>query len=450
MFDSSDPGRALAPRLRAIGRRLRGLSAGLRSVLLRVGSKRALVAASLAGLALIGFAARRGPGGLPDAVTVNREDLVISVEMEGELMAVRSAEIGAPAVNEWEFKIAFMAPEGSTVKKGDPVLSFDVEKLQRLLDQKLAELREAEGKLDQKATELRMKTLELDQQIAVAENEKGKAGLKADVPEELLGRVESEKARLDLEGRGRDVLNLRAEQEANLARAEAERRSLLAQRDRAKGRVLELQQAVERMTWRAEQDGIVLHKTSWNDEKKKVGDQIWRGEVVLSIPDLSLMRADAMVDEADGGQVKAGLPATLRLEARPDLDFRGRVRAVAQTVRRKSWRVPAKVFKVDVELERTDPAIMRPAMRFRGEIETERLKGRLLVPREAVFLRDGGTVAYARRLLGWTEVPVKIGRTNRRFAEVLEGLRDGDAVLPADLAAATSPQSAKPTLGTGS
>jgi len=224
----------------------------------------------------------------------------------------------------------------------------------------------------------------------------------------------------------------------------------VAQRDRARGRVLELQQSVERMTWRAPQDGIVLHKTSWNDEKKKVGDQIWRGEIVLSIPDLSLMRADAMVDEADGGQVRAGQPVTLRLEARPDLDFRGHVRAVAQTVRRKSWRVPAKVFKVDVELEGSDAAIMRPAMRFRGEIETDRLKDRLLVPRDVVFLRDGGPVVYARSLLGWREVPVKIGRTNRRFAEVLEGLRDGEDVLPIDLAAATEPQSARPTLGAGS
>jgi len=170
---------------------------------------------------------------------------------------------------------------------------------------------------------------------------------------------------------------------------------------------------------------------------------------VLSIPDLSLMRADAMVDEADGGQVKTGQPVTLRLEARPDLDFQGKVRAVAQTVRRKSWRVPAKVFKVDVELSTTDSAIMRPAMRFRGEIETDRLPARVLVPREAVFLRDAGPVVYARRRLAWTEVPVKIGRTNRRFAEVLEGLKEGEAVLPQDLAA-VAPAAAKPRLGSGS
>ena len=403
----------------------------------------------LGGLALFGLAARRGPTDLPDPLPVKREDLVLSVEMEGELMAARSSEIGPPAVDEWEFKIAFMAPEGGEVKRGEPVLAFDAEKLQRLLDQKRAELKEAEGKLEQKGIEVRMKTLELDQQIAVSEAESAKAQLKAEVPEELLGRVEAEKARLEHEGKTRDLANFQAERSANLARSDAERRSLVAQRDRARGRVLELEQAIERMTVRAPQDGLVLHKTDWRDEKKKVGDQIWRGEILLSIPDLAEMRGDAMVDEADGGQVAVGQAVTLRLEARPDLDFKGHVRGVAQTVRRKSWRVPAKVFKVDVELERTDAAIMRPAMRFRGEIETGRLPGRVLVPREAVFLRDGGPVVFARRWARWVELPVQLGRSNRRLVEVVQGLREGDHVLPLDLSAVERDERVKPSMGSG-
>ncbi len=385
-------------------------------------------------LTLVGLAAGREPGDLPEPLPVRRADLILSVEVEGELQAVRSAEIGAPPVPEWEFKIARMAPEGMEIAKGDPVLAFDTEKLQRLLEQKRAELQEAQGKLEQKAAESRMGTLKIDQQIAKAEAEAGKARLKAEAPAELLGRVELEKARLEHESFTQDLANQQAEREAILARADAERRSLVAQRDRARGRVAELQSAIERMTVRAPLGGLVLHRSDWRDEKKKVGDQIWRGEIVLSIPDLSEMRADAMVDEADGGRVAVGQPATLRLEARPDLDYHGRVRRVAQNVRRKSWRVPAKVFRVDVELERTDPAIMRPAMRFRGEIETGRLEKRLLVPREAVFLRESGPVAFAWQFLRWRERPLKLGASNAAFVEVVEGLREGELVLPADLA----------------
>ena len=36
-----------------------------------------------------------------------------TVEIEGKLAAVRSTDIGAPAVTEVEFKISLLAPEGS-------------------------------------------------------------------------------------------------------------------------------------------------------------------------------------------------------------------------------------------------------------------------------------------------------------------------------------------------
>jgi len=187
------------------------------------------------------------------------------------------------------------------------------------------------------------------------------------------------------------------------------------------------------MTVKAPHEGIVVYRTNWQDQKKKVGDSMWFGETALAIPDLSAMRAEGFVDEAEGGAVAAGQPVTLRLEARPDLDIQGRVKAVGRTVRRRSWRTPLKVYKVDVALTRTDPTLMRPSMRFRGEVETGRTAGLLLVPREAVFLRDAGPVVWTRRAFRWSERPVRLARSNRRQVEVSSGLAEGDRVSPVDL-----------------
>jgi hypothetical protein len=189
------------------------------------------------------------------------------------------------------------------------------------------------------------------------------------------------------------------------------------------------------MNIRAPQDGIVVYRTNWRDEKKKVGDSVWFGEVVLSLPDLSEMKGDGFVDEADGGPVEEGQPVTVRLEARPDFDLQGTVSRIGRTVRQRSWRTPLKGFRVEVVLEKTDPTFMRPAMRFRGEVETGRIPGVLLVPRDVVFLRDGGPVVWARRLVGWREVPVTLGRRNRTQVEVVSGLSEGDRISPIDLAA---------------
>jgi len=423
------------------------MSSSLEASLRRALHHRSTLAGGVVLLALLALAGLWGSD--PEVsrpVTVKRQDLVQTVEMEGELQAVRSTEIGVPPVQNAEFKIAFLIPEGTVVKKGQPVLGFDTEALQRQLVEKQAEFQEAAKKVDQKEIDLGLKLLDVEQRSAQAVAELGKAKLKADVPPEVQQRIELEKARLDHQGRERDLENLQAEKRVTQTLGDSELRSLRNQRDRARGRVQDLQSAIEKMTVKAPNDGIVVYRTNWQDQKKKVGDSMWFGETALAIPDLSEMRADGFVDEAEGGAVAAGQPVTLRLEARPDLDIQGRVRAVGRTVRRRSWRTPLKVYKVDVVLTRTDPTLMRPSMRFRGEVETGRTAGLLVIPREAVFLHDAEPVVWTRRAFRWTERPVRLGRSNRRQVEISSGLSEGDRVSPVDLLdSGAPPRSAEAT-----
>lgn len=408
------------------------LVAGLKHVRRRWWLVAAVVAAAFLFLAL---RPSRQDVGAP--IEVKKADLVLSVEVEGELVAVRSTEIGVPPVAEVDFKIAFLAPEGQSVKKGTSVLKLDTEMLDRQLAEKRAELAEAQKKVEQKEIDLGMKLLDLEQQAAQARADLGRAQLKVEVPAEVQQRIEVEKALLDKKGRERDLQNLEAEGRVTQALTGAELSSLRQQRDRAAGRVKALEDGIEKMNIRAPQDGIVVYRANWRDEKKKVGDSVWFGEVVLALPDLAEMKGDGFVDEADGGPVREGQPVTLRLEARSDFDLPGKVARIGRTVKQRSWRTPLKGYRVEIALAKTDPTFMRPAMRFRGEIETGRIPGVLLVPRDAVFLRDDGPVVWARRALGWREVGVKLGRSNRTQVEILSGLAGGDRVSPVDLAGPT-------------
>ena len=391
-----------------------------------------LLALAVSALALLALRPTRAEVGTP--LPVKRGDLVLGVEVDGELVAVRSKDVGVPPVSETEFKIAFLAPEGASVRKGEPILRFDTDTLERLLAEKRAELDEATKKVEQKEIDLRLKRLDLEQRSAQARADLTKAELKADAPPVVVPLIELEVARLDKTGRERDLANLAAEGRVTDAISGSELVSLRQQRDRAQGRVQALQAAVEAMTVRAPQDGIVVFQNDWNDQKKKVGDSVWYGEVVLGLPDLSEMKGDGFVDEADGGPVAEGQPVVVRLEARADFDLKGRVARIARTVRRRSWRTPLKGYRVEIALEKTDPTFMRPAMRFRGEIETGRVAALLLVPREAVFLRDEGPAVWRKTALGWRETAVKLGRSSRTQIEIVSGLRDGDLVSPIDLA----------------
>jgi len=92
----------------------------------------ALLALALGGRALVGG---KAAGKDAEPVRVRREDLVMTVDVTGELAAVRGTDIGAPPVRDlWDFKISFLVPESSAVKKGQPVIGFDTQPLEKALE----------------------------------------------------------------------------------------------------------------------------------------------------------------------------------------------------------------------------------------------------------------------------------------------------------------------------
>ena len=400
----------------------------------------AILAVVGTGLVGSGAAGKNAP-----PIRVKRDDLVVTVEVTGELAAIHAAELGAPPVrNMWDFKISFLAPESAQVKKGDPLVGFDTQALEKNLEEKSAEYDEACKQIERKQTDLAIQTDSQALALAEAEAKLGKAKLKTDIPEDLKGRIEALEGRVEHEEAEKEVANLRAKLESTKVAGAADLRALESRRDRAKGRVEDLRAAIEAMHVKAPQDGIVIYKTGWRDEKKKVGDSTWAGEKILELPDLSAMMAKGEVDEADAGQVAVGQKVTIRLEAHPDVDFKGTVRSIGRTVRRQSWRVPTKVYKLDIALDKTDTVAMRPAMRFRGDIETRRISSVLVVPRDAIFLRPTGPVAFKKSGMRYVEVPVRLGRNNRRLVEVVGGLSEGDLISPIDLRPAPKRESAGP------
>ena len=150
----------------------------------------------------------------------------------------------------------------------------------------------------------------------------------------------------------------------------------------------------------------------------------------MEIPDLNRMIAKGDVDEIDAGKVAVGQRVSLRLDAHPDDELHGTIVSAATTVQQQqNTRDPLKVLKVQIRLDKSDAAQMRPGMRFQGTIELARAKNALLVPREAVFVSPAGAAVLRRGLFGVETVPLKVGKQNDKVVEVIEGLRDSDRVL---------------------
>jgi HlyD family secretion protein len=364
---------------------------------------------------------------------VERNDLTLTVEMTGTLQAVETDLLGPPKLRSlWQYKIAFMAPEGEAVREGDRVLAFDVSELEQRLQQEIVDADLARKRVEKVERESAKNRVADELELGEARARARKAVLKVERPDEVVAVREQAIARLELELAEKEESFLASRLESARRAAEANLevyRDRLAQKEQE---VRESRSAIAQMVRQAPRAGTVIYVTNWRDEKKSVGDTAWRGETVIELPDLSLMKAMAQVHEADAGRLEEGQKATLRLDAHPDIGFSGRIARIWRTVQKESWRSELKVVRVEIELDETDTRKMRPGMRFRGEIEVERIEDALLVDADAVFLRPEGPVVYRKSWRGSEPVSVELGRRSRTEVEVIEGLVEGDLVTLSD------------------
>jgi HlyD family secretion protein len=366
-----------------------------------------------------------------DWVRVTRGDLVTGIDVSGILGAVDSGGFGPPQVNDlWEYKVSMIAPEGTDVKVGRPVLGFDTTELQKRLDEKSAESEQARKEIEKAHADLALRREDEKLKLADAEGRLRKAELKLQGPADIVSNKERRSVELDFALAKQETESIR-QRIASFEKAAAAQIALLTSKQTTAAAVVtETQNAIKSMTILAPRNGTIVYVTSWRGDKKKVGDTCWRSERVLEIPDLSRMLAKGEVDESDAGKVAIGQRVIFNLDAHPDEEFAGTIKEAARTVtQQQGTKDPIKVLKVDIVLDRTDPAKMRPGMRFHGTVELGRAKSALLIPRNAVFVTDRGPVAYRRGTFSVTAMPLKLGHENEKSVEVLSGLSANDRVL---------------------
>jgi multidrug efflux pump subunit AcrA (membrane-fusion protein) len=364
---------------------------------------------------------------------VVRDDLVLEVDVTGTLKATRASPIGPPGIPDmWDFKIVTLATEGTEVKRDQQVLTFDASELQRQLAERTSERDQAAQEIVKKRIDQDLARREGELKVTEAEAVFRKAQLKADLPAQYTAAIEVKLAQLDLDAARAELEAAKRRLSYQLKLGEAELAYLRDRHARATDRVQRLERGIKLMTVTSPVNGLVVHKSNWRGDKKKIGETCWAGDACVEVVDISQMFGNGEVEETESARVKVDQPVRFRLEALPEIEWRASVGALRPTVYRQSPRTPLKVIGVDLKLEKTDRR-MRPGMQLRGRIETGRVPHALLVPLDAVFTRPDGPVAFKRTSVGFEVVRLQLGKRNLRFAEVLSGLSFGDRVSRRDL-----------------
>ena len=451
----------------------------------------------------IALASRGRDEGRQTAIPValaERGDLEITLVEPGALSAAQSLTLSSE-IRSNRAKIVSLLADGTWVKPGDAVVSFDPTPFEEERDKAAAELRDAEAAAARAEQERKLQVAKAEESRESARHaakiatlnlesyEKGNGALsvreaevraadsgseldrtrrdladieqmfqKGFVSEAELSRQRGRMADVERQSRlqsdrlkaAREVIFPRdlerakselAETKDEVARAEAvvyhSQEFYRAAVDAAQGKVESARAALARAeeelrktTLRSTIEGfLVLQDIPLDSGRRKpqVGDSVWSGQAIATIPDLSQMVVSARIRENDLHRIREGLMARLDLEAYPDLVMNGRIDFIG-SLAEASADSPWKFFSVRLLVDRTDPRL-RPGMSVRVSFLLDAAHGVVVAPVDAVFPCAGRSCCYVRRAGQIWEQPVALGLANETHVEVKSGLAAGDELL---------------------
>lgn len=372
-----------------------------------------------------------------ETARVERRTLSRKIYLSGEIQAVRAATVHAPATRAWGLLLSWIAPDGTRVEAGEVVARFDVSRLQldRLDLEKARE--EARVRIAQKEADIESRRQDLLLRQAAARKTLEIARLYADIDRALLPRSEAERYAHDLENA---TLELKKIDESVAGLERTARDELEVTRLAFEEADLSLKQIlneIESMTLRAPASGqVMVRRNPESARPYQVGDKLFNGRPVLSLPDLGALRVEAEVHDPDILDLRPGLPTRVTLDAAPDRGFDGRIGFIAEASRNPESGSLLKQFRVNVDLPGVTDARMKPGMTARVEVTVNRMA--LAVPRAAVRVSAAGVTCVVDG--DGKEIPVKVTEADDRFAAVEGNLREGgDVRLIAGSSAAGGP-----------
>lgn len=334
---------------------------------------------------------------------VTRGALLASVVATGRIESPSRVTIGSEIVGTLAER---SVGEGDRVSQGQIIARLDNASA-------LAGVREAQAALDQIKTR--------DRPLAQANLRQAQAQLAQAEREAKRQRELVARALVSAEQ------NERAEEALAVARAQAASARTSAQAVAAGGsdealltqRLASAQAALDKTQIRSRIDGVVLNRLA------EPGDVIGAGRGIVEVARDGITEIVAQVDERNLASLALGQAALASADAYPDRRFNAQMSFIAPAI-------DAQTGTVEVRLRVPEPPPeLRQDMTVSVDIETGRANDALLLPsdslREASGDRAKVLVVRDGRV---TAVPVRLGLKGLGTVQVLDGLVEGDAVLP--------------------
>ncbi len=331
-----------------------------------------------------------------DSLTVTRAPFRKTLLLSGKIDSASGDVFVVPQTPSWRLAIKWLETEGAAVNPGDPVVRFDTGTLQTDITSAEIDLNEKLQDDALKDAEARAKALDLKLLYEKARIELEKATIDARVPADVRPAREFEDKQLAFAKAKSAEETARKALQTHDATTTSDNKQREIDIQVVQERLERAQRALDSMELRATRSGVFVYGSNpQTDRKVQVGDTVFVGWPVATIPDPSALEVEAFAGEAEVKFLQPGQRAVLILDAYPQTPMQGQVKRVAGSSEPvKDWGKAA-YYRVTLSFDKLDQELMRPGMSVRSEVIVQEIADAMLVPLAAVSRSKDGLYVVA-------------------------------------------------------
>ena len=367
-------------------------------------------------------------------IDVKRGEFLDSLEIRGEIKALKSIGVTAPAET-GNLQILKIVSDGAKVSQGDSIVEFDKTKTEQDLAQYRSSLKYATADIEQARAQAKLTDEQDLTAVSKARFDLESAKLDAS-KQEIVSKIEGAEAQLKVNDSKESLKQSEEKLKSDRAAGKATIDGKVEASKKAAFDVQRAETALSKMTLRAPVAGVISLVPVWHPEGPapfKAGDHAWPGAPLVELPETSSLRVSARVDETERGRLALNQSVTIHLDAIPDRQFTGKIdeiSTIASEDYSAGWPIPRN-FDLRITLDQLDPRL-RPGMTAQITIIVERIPDVLIIPVHATFQKEGETFAYVWDGSKFRQHVVEVSKRSGDRVVIGRGLQTGDRVALQD------------------
>lgn len=363
--------------------------------------------------------------------TIKRGQFIQTITETGELAAVNATSFIMPRYGRYwyKMKIIGLLEHGSKVNSGDSVLQLDPSPIQKFIIEKEGDLEIQKGNLEKSIVQSNNRKSEL------------KASLRTEQASFDLKKLELEQYRFesDVAKKIKELEFKQAEIRLNKVKRNIELNEIISENelDIQKIKVYRINEEVNnsynvltKLTVRTPIPGIFQVATrNRKGDFVKIGDELYVGNLLGTVPDLTWMKVRTVVNEADFMKVFIGQEVNVRLDALSDIPFKGQISYISKLCHPVDNKSRQKIFDVEVTIKVSDERL-KPGMTVSCEYLCAQLNDVLSVPAQCVESIDGKHFIYLKKGANFEKMEVKAGPSNNAYVVIEGDFKKGQKLVP--------------------